>query len=414
MNDPVLAKAMKYTVQGWPATNEVPTELRCMFSVRNNLSVVDDLLFYMNRLVIPASMREEIMNRMHRGHMGIVKTQARAQQTVWWPGITKAITSAIEHCQHCQVHRNVQRSEPLNPRELPDRPWQRIDIDMFAHRGQEYMAVSDTYSRWLEIVKMPKTATANVIAALKVLFARWGYPDVIMCDNGTQFTSTEFRKFLKDCDIMLETSSPRYPQSNGGAESAVKQAKKILDQPDQQVALMEYRVTPLTTVGYSPCELLQSRMMKTSLPHAPEKLIPQVPSRDVIEKYRKAKQNQKRYHDKRSGAKILKKLKPGDTVRMRTGDEKVWGPPCKIIKQCGPRSYLVDTGRGVKRRNRRHLQAIPPIIGMIPRAEARQQNAEREAENNARQERIPEVPERRYPTRERRMPKRFGDYIVYS
>jgi transposase InsO family protein len=230
-----------------------------MFTIRNKLTVIDKLLIYLNRLVISENTKTEMMMKLHKGHMGIVKTQARAQQTIWWPGITSMIQNTIEHCQHCQVHRNVQKAEPLKPCALPDRPWQRIDIDMLiTHKGQTYMAVSDVYSRWLEIVKMPTTTATTVIASLKVMFARWGFPDVIMCDNGTEFISTEFQKYIAKCDITLETSSPRYPQSNGGAENAVKQAKKILDQPDQQTALMEYRATPPTTVGYSPCEILQA------------------------------------------------------------------------------------------------------------------------------------------------------------
>ena len=74
------------------------------------------------------------------------------------------------------------------------------------------------------------TTTSAVISELKKIFANWGFPDIIMCDNGTQFVSAEFKQFAIECDCVIETSSPRYPQSNGGAECAVKQAKKILDQ----------------------------------------------------------------------------------------------------------------------------------------------------------------------------------------
>ena len=95
-----------------------------------------------------------MLRKLHTGHMGITKTLSRAQQSMWYPGITVDIKNMIKQCNHCQIHSTVQKAEPLIPRPLPDRPWQRIDIDLLTHQQQVYMVVSDEYSRWLEIVKM--------------------------------------------------------------------------------------------------------------------------------------------------------------------------------------------------------------------------------------------------------------------
>ena len=81
-------------------------------------------------------------------------------------------------------------------RALPERPWQRINADLLTHKTQCYMAVSDEYSRWLEIMKMNTTTSSAVITEFKKLFACWGFPDILTCDNGTQFVSSEFRKLL--------------------------------------------------------------------------------------------------------------------------------------------------------------------------------------------------------------------------
>ena len=57
--DLVLSKTMEYNISGWPAANEVPLDLREIYRFRHNFTVIEDLLFYMNRLVIPGKLRNE-------------------------------------------------------------------------------------------------------------------------------------------------------------------------------------------------------------------------------------------------------------------------------------------------------------------------------------------------------------------
>jgi transposase len=68
----------------------------------------------------------------------------------------------------------------------------------------------------------------NVIKKIKRHFAVHRVPELMMTDNGTQLVSEEFKLFANDWSFKQVTSSPAYPQSNGLAENAVKQAKKLL------------------------------------------------------------------------------------------------------------------------------------------------------------------------------------------
>ena len=86
-------------------------------------------------------------------------------------------------------------------------------------------------------------------------FARHGFPEIVVSDNGPQYSSEAFTKFTHEYQFEHVTSSPYHPQSNGEAERAVQTVKRLLKKErDPYLALLSYRATPLEC-GYSPSEL---------------------------------------------------------------------------------------------------------------------------------------------------------------
>jgi transposase InsO family protein len=57
---------------------------------------------------------------------------------------------------------------------------------------------------------------------------RFGIPQTITTNQGTQFTSSEFRGFAENMGIKILNSSPYYAQANGPAESSNKIMIKII------------------------------------------------------------------------------------------------------------------------------------------------------------------------------------------
>lgn len=73
--DPELQTVMRYVKQGWPKYySQLPEYVKPHYAVRDMLSVCHDLLIYSGRIVIPNSMRAEVKEKLHDGHMGIVKS----------------------------------------------------------------------------------------------------------------------------------------------------------------------------------------------------------------------------------------------------------------------------------------------------------------------------------------------------
>ena len=175
---------------------------------------------------------------------------------MWWPGISKEIKAKVKSCQFCQQHQPSQRKEPLITTVLPNRPWQKVFFEL---AGQKYLVVMNYYSRFIEILSLVKITSLVVIQKPRSVFARWGIPEELVSNNGTQFKSAMFDEFKAE----HTTSSPHHHQANGSAESGVRISKRILEQENPFLALKV--VQPLSQLqerenGY---ELLSQRWPKS-------------------------------------------------------------------------------------------------------------------------------------------------------
>ena len=78
----------------------------------------------------------------------------------------------------------AQKREPLISLPLPERPWDRIGIDLLDFKGKTFLVAMDYYSRYLEVMDLCRPTSFLVIAKLKSIFARWGTPLEVVSDNG--------------------------------------------------------------------------------------------------------------------------------------------------------------------------------------------------------------------------------------
>ena len=170
----------------------------------------------------------------------------------------------VSKCTTC-TKESVNAAEPAIPSDLPDRPWQKLAGNLFELKDQPYLLVMDYFSR-VEVAKLTDTISSNIVTHLKSMFARHGIPDLLLSDNGPQFSARFFAKFAEEYGFTHISTSPRYPQANGQVELAVQTVKHSLKKAtDPHQALMAYRATPLQG-GISPAELLMGRKIHTRLP----------------------------------------------------------------------------------------------------------------------------------------------------
>lgn len=349
-----ICRALKsYCTNQWPIKDRLSKALLPYYQYKDSISVCNELLLYNSRLIIPPSMQLEILSKLHEGHFGLNKCRERMKQSVWWLGISTQLNNLIENCPACvQERQNIR--EPFVKENFPDRPWQKLGLDLF-YLKRWYLIITDYYSRFFEICPLKTMTEKEVIENCKSVFSRFGIPEIVRSDCGTQFSSG-FKKFAKDFDFIHITSSPKFSQSNGAAEAAVKIAKNIIKKCDDvEIGLLSYRSTPLEN-GYSPAELLYSRKIRSRLPTLHKNLNTFLAHEEVVVKENRRKEKQEYMYNKRHRSVKLSEINVGDTVWII--DMRLYGKVVNLDRKLN--SFVMKTEKGsVIRRNRWHIIPAP-------------------------------------------------------
>lgn len=357
VRDPVLNVIMSFCKNGWPSDKkDVPAEVRFYFKLRSDIFVEDDIVFLNGKIVVPVELRKEMLCKIHESHFGMEKSKLRAREILYWPGMSDDIEKLISRCSVCEKYSSKNCKEPLMSHEIMSLPFEKVGCDICEFGKNDYFVLIDYLTKWLEIVPIANKQASEIIDKLKVIFSTHGIPRYLVADN-MPFSSLEFKKFSKEWDFEIINSSPRYPKSNGQAESAVKIAKSIIKKcyesnRDIYSALMEYRNTPIKIAEFSPSQALMSRRVRTKIPMNKDLLKPEV-QLNVKEKIVNKQNISKWYYDK--SAKPLSDLYINQNVLIRNG--KTWERGIVVKKDKNPRSYWVKTQNSrIVRRNRVHLK----------------------------------------------------------
>ena len=100
------------------------------------------------------------------------------------------------------------------------------------------------------VAKLEQTTSRCVISHMSSIVARHGIPELVVSNNGPQYSSEIFKEFARNYGFGHITSNPHYSQANGEAERAVQTIKGLLKKiTDPSLAMLGYRSTPLA-LGY--------------------------------------------------------------------------------------------------------------------------------------------------------------------
>ena len=348
------------------------------------------------QLVVPQSLREEVMEELHAGvmggHLGESKTLQQLKRRFYWPGHSLDVKI---WCQTCSICASRKTATPKNCAPLQTikagSPMQVIAVDIMgplpesSNKNSYILVVGDYFTRWMEAYAIYDQEAATVAQKLvDNIFCRFGIPEQLHSDQGKQFESKLIQELCKILNISKTRTTAYHPQCDGLVERFNRTLQAMIatitvDHPfDWEEALpkvcIAYNTSIHSTTGYSPFYLMYGReprlpidivygtqsQSSTSVDHFVQKshtLMEQAYNR-VREHLSTRHQRQKDIYDKRIHG---KPYKDGDTVWLfdtviDKGKSKKfhhpWQGPYRVLKKISDCDYLIESTTG------KHTQTI--------------------------------------------------------
>ncbi|XP_045101471.1 uncharacterized protein K02A2.6-like [Portunus trituberculatus] len=260
-----------------------------------------------------------------------------------------------DSCSVCNTH------SPSQPAEPP--PHLRVRL---------YLAYADRLTGWLEIAHFVSGAISSKLATvLRRYFSRWGAPESVSTNGGTNLTSEEMCNFFGRWGVERRVASAHFPQSNGRAEAAIKSAKRLLrantgaggslDTDRAAVALLQYLNTPLRGINKSPAQLAMGRQLRDGVSvHHQHYKVDICWQQALRAREREAAWQQEAWANRQGTPRTLTPLTLGSQVWVQEPSTRKWDRRGVVTEVRPHRQYtlkLEGSGR-LPLRNRRHLRPI--------------------------------------------------------
>ena len=324
------------------------------------ISMYNGLLTYNDRILVPKTLRREILDKLHTAHLGPELTYLNAKELYFWPNLRSAIDMMCSRCEECIALRPSLPTETLNTIRATY-PTHIVSSDLFYLYGDTYITYRDRFSGFLQCSDpLPSQTQAAVMEQFKAWFKVLGLMKILRTDGGPCYGST-FHAWCQSLGIEHETSTPNEPSSNGNAEIAVKACKHLLmkhrgNLEAFSIGLLEHNNTPrrlIKGVRLSPAQIYFGRRQHTRLPALPAAFQP-------ID-YDLAKAAREKHDDEVKDkfdlhGHDLHQLTPGDLVYLQDPRTNRWSIKGKVLSYLGHRSYKVIANGSTFRRARRRLR----------------------------------------------------------
>jgi transposase InsO family protein len=134
----------------------------------------------------------------------------------------------IQQCKACQLFATKPHAPASELHTIPVAwPFVQWGLDQVgplpkSSRGNHtYLLIAvDKFSKWIEDVPITNQEATTTVKFFESIVYRYGVPNSIITDNGTNFTSSEFQEFAKKLSIKIKYASVAHPKSNGQVKKA--------------------------------------------------------------------------------------------------------------------------------------------------------------------------------------------------
>lgn len=347
------------------------------------------------KMVVPKSQRVPLLKELHdsplSGHFGTYKTLRRIRERYYWPGMASEVAKYVRRCAVCLAVKpsQLQPAGLMGGHREVSKPWQLVASDimgplpMSKARNRFIITFTDCFTKYV-VMKPVRTATAGAVTRVleEDVILMFGAPKVILCDNGPQYKSKEFRKKAEEYQVKIWYTPYYHPQANP-AERPNRVIKTMLaayvkdNQRDWDKQLPKVAFAMKTAVhevtGYTPAFLNFGRELARSRSQHPDveetEGVPEMADRneyaglmrdrdelhrDVASRLAQAYEKSKNTYNLRRRPQIFS---PGDTVWKRNFQQsdaasyfaQKLAPKfikCRVKEKIGRDTYLLEDFNG--------------------------------------------------------------------
>lgn len=230
-----------------------------------------------NRPFVPSELRLPIFRAIHElSHPGVRATRTKISQLYFWPNMNKEVGEWAQNCLECQKQKVTRHTKPQIQRiPIPEGRFKHIHIDLVGplpiSNGFRYLLTTvDRYTRWPEAYPLEDIQAQTVARCfISNYVSRFGVPEEITTDQGSQFESKLFNELSKLLGSKRLRTTAYHPQANGMVERFHRQLKAALRTYDSAhwseslpLVLLGIRTTIKRDLGHTPAEMLYGENLR--------------------------------------------------------------------------------------------------------------------------------------------------------
>ncbi len=238
MDDRPLREMIVYLMtQRVPAISK--SKIRRFQATAKEYKVDRSILRRNGKIVVPQSLRTEILTEVHEGtmaaHLSADKILPIIAERFWWPAMKADTRRYCEACLLCNratpyASKRFGKLRPI----VATGPWHTVAMDLYGPlndgiEDERYVLVMmDHFTKYVVLCALKDKRAATVARKVrKYLLCQFGVPKRIITDNGTEFKG-QFDELCEDVGIQHSMSLPYHQQANGLVERYMQLLNKMV------------------------------------------------------------------------------------------------------------------------------------------------------------------------------------------
>lgn len=219
------------------------------------------------------------------GHSGFHRTYTRIKQNYKWKNMKKDVKKFIKQCKSCSKNKldRFKTKQAMEITTTSSKPFEKIFMDVvgpltLTERGNKFIiTLQDDLTKFSKAFAVPNHEAETIARKLVENFiCTFGVPQIIVTDQGRDFTSDLLKNISKLFKIKQIKCSAYHPQSNGALERSHLTLADYLkhyindSQSDWddwiEFAMFSYNTSVHTSTKFTPFELIFAN--KPNLPNS--------------------------------------------------------------------------------------------------------------------------------------------------